>query len=788
MKKIAAFLFLSILTTLSLRADVLFQDSTNYPYTDGCIEGQGQWYCFYPANTTNLDALVANNVLLLNSTNHDEVAAPTNGWVNNLNPYFNFASFQINVSQLPSTANGGYFCQFQDKFGTNHCCHVFIDTHDTVVPGTFRLGLANYATSFAALVPPVNYPLDLATGVTYTVVIAFDNTPNATIDTDPLLGSTLWINPSETDYQNAINGYYSGTAGIGVGYVYGLDTTANTNLLQMIESEIGFSPYVNAGISNVIVATTFDQVNTTNLPVFGVQPQSQTNYSGNSTIFYSAASGVDLTYHWFSTISGMLSDNGNIVGSTSNILIINNLSASDKYYVVATDFYNNSATSATATNTVITDPTAVFFPPSVTPANLTNYLFVTTGFTNTALGTGPIAYQWYFAPTNTPNTYTQLVGQTSAALNFFLGDYTYQGNYYVVASNSISGGSIAFGPTNSLTELAPLIASLPQLHAYLIATTNQYIANKSSTYYITTNNLQVSGYVTTYGGFGSTYSTFMIQDATGFGVEVYAGTSTPGWTGPACNTNTPPIGSYVTVSAPLEVYNSGLELTPLSVAAITINSNVPPIVLSPKLANANFNDYATNGVGTNALNALCSLVTFTNVYIYGNRTGGAIGNGGNFYSNSYSSGLYFTVGNPYHAPDNTNTIQIYQYAYNYGTTNNSFGTTINPIGGQHVPTNCYQLTGAYFSFKGSPEIFPSRLVDYVTNAPVPFPVTVALTNNGRPVLNWTNSPGSTYSVYSSTNLHGLWTQEAFGYGYYPTNCTFADTNKASAKFYRISTP
>ena len=109
MKKIAAFLFLSILTTLSLRADVLFQDSTNYPYTDGCIEGQGQWYCFYPANTTNLDALVANNVLLLNSTNHDEVAAPTNGWVNNLNPYFNFASFQINVSQLPSTANGGYF-------------------------------------------------------------------------------------------------------------------------------------------------------------------------------------------------------------------------------------------------------------------------------------------------------------------------------------------------------------------------------------------------------------------------------------------------------------------------------------------------------------------------------------------------------------------------------------------------------------------------------------------------------------------------------------------------------
>ena len=61
MNKITALVFFSCLTALSLRADVLFQDSTNYPYTNGCIEGQGQWYCYLPRIPV-LDALVTNNL------------------------------------------------------------------------------------------------------------------------------------------------------------------------------------------------------------------------------------------------------------------------------------------------------------------------------------------------------------------------------------------------------------------------------------------------------------------------------------------------------------------------------------------------------------------------------------------------------------------------------------------------------------------------------------------------------------------------------------------------------
>jgi len=378
MKKITTLLFCSVLTALSLRADVLFQDSTNYPYNNGCIEGQGQWYCFYPKATTNLDALVTNNVLLLNSTNHDEVGTPTNGWVNGT--FFNYASFSLNVSKLPTDTNGGYFCQLQNNNDTNDCCHVFIERRDTVIPGTYRLGIANFDTSYANLIPPVNYPMDLATGITYTVVILFNNN----IYDTTFGGSTLWINPSEQDWYNesAGNAY---SPGVGWGYVYGLDTSGN---LGTGITQIGFSPYINAGISNVMAGTDFDDVNTTNPPVIGIQPQPGTNYSGNSATFYVVASGIDLTYQWYDD-GGALQNGANIIGSTSNILVINNLSTSDSYYVVVTDYYTNAATSESAAYTVNDTLTAPFFPAGTTAVTVTNNVFTYTSLTNMAEGTDP---------------------------------------------------------------------------------------------------------------------------------------------------------------------------------------------------------------------------------------------------------------------------------------------------------------------------------------------------------------------------------------------------------------
>ena len=770
MKKISTAFLLVFLAALSSQASVLLKDSTNYPYADGLIAGQGQWFCYYPTPPTP-DAFVTNNTLLLNATNHDEVATPTNGWVNS--GEYNFASFTINVSQLPGTQDGGYFCQFQDKNGTNHCCHVFIDTRDTSVPGTYRLGIANYATSFSALTPPVNYPMDLATGITYTVVILFDTNQ----DNQTFVGSTLWVNPSEQDYQNVVDAGGFGSDP-GDGFAYGVDTTASLPLLNINISQIGFSPYANAGISNVIVGTSFADVNTTNLPVFGIQPQSSTNYSGNSIALYAVASGVDVTYQWYSQSSGLLHDDGvNIIGSTSNTLVINNLSGSDNYYAVATDAYTRTATSATATNTVITTPTTPFFTDS--PLNLTNNLFTSTGFTNIAKGTGPLAYQWYFAPTNTPDTYAPLADQTNAGLALTLSDYTFSGNYFVTASNSINGGTIAYGPTNSLTELVPLVATISQLHNLMVSMAPQIIANKGGTIYVNTNNVTVGGYVTTYGGFGSTYTEFFIQDAEGYGIQVYLGGNG--------NTNTPPVGTYVTVSGPVEIYHTELEIAPASLSGIVTTNPAPVIPVGPKLANANFADLATNGLGTNAMLTSCSLITFTNVYLYGNKTGGVITNYNNGYfpSNTTAGSIYFTIGQ-YSVPDNTNVMQCFQYCYNYGS-NGVNAAVPNPFDHQPIPTNCFQLTGAYLSYGGSAEIVPSRLADYVTNLPPSF--TAGITkSNGGPALSWPVQWGSTYTVLGASSLLGPWTPVASGLGYYPTNGAFSDTNPAPAKFYLISSP
>jgi hypothetical protein len=773
-KKISTFLSLMVLAALSVRGQVLFQDSTNYPYTDGLIEGQGQWYSYSPRATPGMNTFVTNNTLLLvGTTTNDAVATPTNGWVNSTE--FNFASFELNVSQLPASTNGGYFCQLQNINDTNDCCHVFIDTRNTGVPGTYRLGIANFATSFTGLEPPNNFPMDLAPGVNYTVVVLFDTNQND----QTFVGATLWVNPSQQDFQNVVDAAGGVLVQDAVGYTFGTDTTQNPQLLGINISQIGFSPYITAGVSNVIAGTNFATVNTTNLPVFGINPQSQTNYSGNSTAFYAVASAVDATNQWYSSAGALTDDGVNIIGSTSNTLTLNNLSATDYYYSIVTDAYGNHTTSAFATNSIITTPTAPFFTNA--PVNLTNNLFTQAAFTNLAFGTGPLTYQWYFAPSNSPTSFSPMFGQTSPTLYVTLADFTSAGNYFVVASNTVGGGSVAFGPTNNITELPPLVATLQQLHNLLIAATNQLATNAS--FNINSNNVIVTGTVSSFHGYGTSYSQFWIQDAMGFGLRVFFGSHG--------NTNTPPIGTSLTISGPIAVFSSALEIDPTSFASFTTNYLAPTVPIYPTLHNSDFLDLATNTLGVNALNLSDSQITFTNVYLYGSATGGAFGSagshsgvGGIFDSNTFTV-LYFTVGAPYHVPDNTNTIEIFQPGYNIGTTTNEFADV-------PIPTHCYQLTGVYTGFNSGGhiigEITSVRLADFVTNPPPAFSSSIAV-SGGHPTVTWGPvQAGSTYSAKTASSASGPWTITQQGLAYYPTNGSFTDTNLAPAKLYLMTSP
>jgi DNA/RNA endonuclease YhcR with UshA esterase domain len=381
-------------------------------------------------------------------------------------------------------------------------------------------------------------------------------------------------------------------------------------------------------------------------------------------------------------------------------------------------------------------------------------------------GTGPLTYQWYFEPTN-GSGFAALPGQTTPTLSLANLAYANAGSYYVTA---MGGAGSANSATSSVVVIPPVTVSIAQLHGLMHT-------NSTGTYTIGLGQyVTVSGRITTFEPFtspSSTISESYIQDGTG-GLFVYLG---------GYGTNSVPApGSLVTITGPCQVYSGQLEIDPTVGSVINgvtngiVVSNTVPLMPAPQPGN--FSLLATNALGVAGIDVQCALLTFTNIYIYGSKTGGAVtGNGGIFYSNSYTL-LYMTQG-PYNSPNNTNYMELYVPAYGNGSISTNFW-------GKPVPNHVYQLTGVMANFKGASELDVTRYDDFVINPPASFPVSLSSSNNSS-LVTWPAVSGSTYSVYRSTNLMGPWSQ-VFGLGYYPTNGAYLDTNSAPAKFYRVSTP
>jgi hypothetical protein len=223
------------------------------------------------------------------------------------------------------------------------------------------------------------------------------------------------------------------------------------------------------------------------------------------------------------------------------------------------------------------------------------------------------------------------------------------------------------------------------------------------------------------------------------------------------------------------VFDGELEIEPVASnpEAVIVSNTVPAAMPPPVLGHVG--ELSTNVLDPFAVASDCSLVTFTNVYLYSNTNGGAPGN---FYSSSGYTTLYFTQG-PF-GPGNTNTMELFVPAYTPSSLTNLWG--------KPVPLHCTQLTGAWENYEGTGELeMLGRPQDFVTNAPPSFPVSFTQAKDVSN-LSWPVQAGSTYSVNAATNLNGPWVNEAFGLGYYPTNGVFSETNSAAAKFYLISTP
>jgi hypothetical protein len=99
-------------------------------------------------------------------------------------------------------------------------------------------------------------------------------------------------------------------------------------------------------------------------PIITTQPQSVSQYPGQGAATFSvvAAGTPPLFYQWFTNGTVALSDNGNLIGSTSNVLTIPSPTAADggSYTVVVTNS-SGSVTSSVATLTVLTPGPATNF-------------------------------------------------------------------------------------------------------------------------------------------------------------------------------------------------------------------------------------------------------------------------------------------------------------------------------------------------------------------------------------------------------------------------------------------
>jgi alpha-tubulin suppressor-like RCC1 family protein len=178
-------------------------------------------------------------------------------------------------------------------------------------------------------------------------------------------------------------------------------------------------------------------------------PVGLTAYTGRDvTLHGDAAGAAPLSYQW-------LLNGTNVPGATSTSLVLSNVQFSNAggYQLSVTNALG-SALSLSAPLTVISNNTLTFL--SQMPAGQTNYQGSKVSLAGvTVLGSGPLHYQWFFSPTNNPQThqiFTAIAGATNENLVFDPALASQSGYYQVVVSNQFSS------VTSSSTFLRVLFA------------------------------------------------------------------------------------------------------------------------------------------------------------------------------------------------------------------------------------------------------------------------------------------------------------------------------------------
>jgi len=729
-------ILLSFLTSLSSRADVILQDTFNYPDTINnatmITNSSGGLWVLHSCTAPGQGGIVKNHRLEVDTstaylgvtvTRTDDIhrfLSVTNGSIYTNVQQVLYASFIVNFTNLP-TGSAAYFAHFYVSSST-FPCRIWAQTNGTVLPNTFRLGLDPGATT-----PPNKiYPVDLALNTDYQVVIGYcpvTGDPGGLVDDSV----TMWINPvSFSDAHVTTSDAFAPGANI-----------ANAFAFRQASS---FGAFLT--VSNLVISTTFTEAFTNGVPSTNavapkivVQPVGATNFITSSVTLSAVADGQglgSLTYQWQTNGVNISNPDGN-----TNVLRIDNGSAttndSANYTVVVTTPYGLSTTSSVAT--VFISSQAV--PPKFLTQPVSQKIFTGQNMilTTTVASPGNLTYTWY--SNNVVVTAGQADSGESSSYEIDNVTSANSATYKVAVTNDYANA-----PTNGVvsTNAVVAVSNAPIVTIAFLRTlvdpNNNYLATNSTQPY------QATGIITTYTNItsGNTAS-YYLQDATA-GIDIFA---TFG------STFRPALGDVVTFIGVMSSFSSGLELdadtvdlpytsyTDLSnnIAALPMPLNIPFTITNTGYANMN-----TNIAGR--------LVELTNVF-FGTNAGNTIASG--FMTVTNGLGQSFNL---WFSAQDLDTVGQTVPVFASSVTGVMFGSMnpSAPVGGVANPNFAVAVT----QFSGI----------VVPVSPIPLSLSVS---GGTFTFNWTDS---SFSLQSATNVVGPWTTIPGATDGFTTNAVPAD--------------
>ena len=713
MKKILALALPLLLTAVSTRADVIWNEP--FQYADGNITNASGGLWMVESGTANpCDMLVVSSNLQVSATGGtvsrqddcDRLLAVTPG-----SPYTNgvqlvYASFTVICTNLPNGV-GSYFASFYST-AKGYCGRVQAFTTNSVVHNTWRLGV----TANGAAANPLDggYPVDLALNTPYQVV--------EELDPITLQAVTIWVNPvdlTDTGLSGSDPKYISSDS-------IGFQTTNQVNAYAFRQaSSFGNSFFL---ITNLTIATTFAEAATnvwaTNAeaPVIVYQPVGITNFPTASVSLSAVANGQglgSLTYQWQKSAtpdnaspSNVSNPNGN-----SNVLAINSAQTTDSgyYSLVATTPYGLSATSTVAQVSIVDGS----FPPVFTlkPASQLIYSGQSATFSTTVIGPpsgGTPVFTWY--SNNVVVSGGQIDNGFSSSYAFNNVTTNFSATYKVAVTNAY-GGIVSSNAV--LTVLNPAKVTIAFLRT---------LVNPST--YLPTNvpptiPYQVTGIVTTFTNIttGDT-SSYYLQDGTA-GINIFV---TGG------STFRPAQGDVVTFTGVLSSFSTGLELyadaTVGSVYPYTsfavLSNNIAGLPAPKSIPYTILNDASNANYNLGALYVQIADVHF-----------GALG--GSTISNTVNQTVVVTN--------------------SAGQTFNLFFPNLDlDIAGRTLPNSASTVSGVLYSANSivTNTIVVTRFAD-INTAPSPIPLTVS-NSGGTLTFNWSDA---SFSLQAATSVSGPYT-------------------------------